>query len=185
MDKKDVRIEEFKGLRVAYLRKQGHFHEVAPALMRQLREFAGRAGHHGSNAQYLSIVSDDPRTNPHGQVHVDACVTVTPDYRAPAGSELALRDIEPGLYAAYRHIGSYKGLRDAWARLSGLPMPSNVHLIGPCVSAADLARLPKQPSSSKRDRLHAPSFEIYLNDPSRTPEAELATDLYQPIEGSS
>ena len=173
-----VRIEDFKGLRVAYLRDQGHSLNVTPPLMRKLRALAGQAGSaihalRGPHTVFLSIINDSPHGTQRGDVRVDAAVSVPADFQLTMKSDLALRDIPPGQHAVYRHVGSYKGLRDAWARMSSLPMPG-FKLRGPCAPG------PRNLGDPGPEM--APSFEIYLNDPAHTPEAELITDLYQPVE---
>ena len=57
-----------------------------------------------------------------------------------------------------RHTGRYEHLGNSW---------SAVH---------QFARSKKMKLASKQD-----AYEIYRNDPSRTPEAELVTDIYLPL----
>jgi AraC family transcriptional regulator len=122
---------------------------------------------------FLSIIRDNPQATESGQVRVDAAVSVNRDLQLAEAGELELGELNPGLHAVYRHVGSYKGLRDAWARMASLPI-EGVKLRGPCAvgprNSGDLG-----PEA-------APSFEIYLNDPASTPEEELVTELYQPVE---
>jgi len=153
-----ITFEEFKGLRVAYLRDRGPAEQVSPPLMRKLRGVAVQHKLHGPDAIFLSIINDDPRSTEHGHVRVDAAVSVTADFLPPKESGFAVRELLGGPHAVYRHVGSKKSLRDAWANMISLPMPGY------------------------RLRSDAPSFEIHRNDPAHTPEGELITDLYQPVE---
>lgn len=178
-DNGTIRIEDFKGLRVAYLRDQGHSVNVSPPLMHKLRALAEKAGSDGPHALhvpdalFLSIINDNPHATERGHVRVDSAVSVAARFQLAKGSELEMRDLSPGPHAVYRHVGSYKGLRDAWARMSSLKM-EGFRLRGPCTLGP---RVPGDPGPEM-----APSFEIYLKDPAHTPEADLITDLYQPVE---
>jgi AraC family transcriptional regulator len=164
-DKEKVRIEDFKGLRVAYVRDHGPAHEVAPPLMRKLRTIAVQHKLHGSDALFLSIINDHPGADARGHARVDAAVSVPADFRPAKESGLEVRELSAGKYAVYRHIGSRKKLRDAWAQMASLPKPG-YKLRGPLEEGSE----------------GAPSFAIQRNDPAQTPEDELITDLYQPIE---
>jgi len=178
-DKGTVRIEDFEGLRVAYLRDQGHSHDISPRLMSKLRALVDQAGSHGPHALrrpdalFLAIINDSPHATDHGHVRVDAAVSVPADFQLPAGSELALRDLPPGTYAVYHHVGSLKGVGDAWAHMASLTPIQSIRLRGPSILGP---RYPNDPGPEK-----TPSFEIFRNDPTQTPEADLITELYQPV----
>ena len=66
--------------------------------------------------------------------------------------------LEGGEFAVTTHLGSYEGLPGAWRR----------------ATEAMAAR--------GRERRKAASYEIYLNDPTQVPEAELKTEIWIPIE---
>lgn len=168
-DKQSVKIEDFKGLRVAYLRDDGPSHEVGPPLMRKLRKHAVQHKLHGPDATFLSIINDHPDAHEHQHARVDAAVTVPGEFQPSKESEFEVRELPAGPHAVYRHVGSYKNLREAWAHFASLPIPPGYRLRGPSPTG------PRNPDA-------APSFEIHRNDPAHTPENELITDLYQPVE---
>ena len=73
---------------------------------------------------------------------------------APASDGVEILDLEGGRYASYRLTGPYGGIATAFPRLFGEWLPA---------------------SGYRRD--DRPALEIYRNNPSDTPEAELITDL--------
>ncbi len=175
--KETVRIEDFKGLRVAYLRDQGPTQYAAPSLKGKMRAVALQQKLHSPYTLYVSIVNDNPHANESGHVRVDAAVGVAADFQPAKESGLELREIPAGAYAVYRHVGSYKTLRDAWANFASLlHTQTDYRSRGPCTTG------PRDPGDPGPDE--APSFEIYRNDPAHTPEDQLITDLYQPIKAA-
>jgi AraC family transcriptional regulator len=73
---------------------------------------------------------------------------------APASDGVEILNLEGGRYASYRLVGPYSGIATAFPRLFGEWLPA---------------------SGYQRD--DRPALEIYRNNPSDTPEAELITDL--------
>ena len=118
-DKEPVRIEDFKGLRVAYLRDKGLHHNVAPPLMRKLRmrprfSISWRARTLFSSPS-LMITRKPLRAGKFVWMR-------SRQRRAKFPFQLRKADLNcanspAGPHAVYRHVGSYKNLREAWTHM--------------------------------------------------------------------
>lgn len=71
---------------------------------------------------------------------------------------LAWHEVPAGRYAVFTHIGPYSGLHDTWDAIYRDWLPATGHAL--------------------RD---VPPFELYVNDPSKTPPEQLRTDIYLPL----
>ena len=81
---------------------------------------------------------------------------IIPDVaKIPAG--LVEEHIESGAFAVLMHTGSYEGLPAAWHRA--------------------ITELP----STGRELRDAPSYELYLNDPTQVPASQLKTEIWLPV----
>lgn len=149
---------EFKVLsakRLAAVRHVGPYNLIGPAF-RELGKIAAAAGLFKSpGAMMTGIYLDDPALVPHDKLRSAAALVVGDDVAIPAG--LVEERIEPGEYACLTHVGSYEGLPGAWARIS------------------------EALRTSGRLRANAPSYELYWNDPTQVPEAELKTEICLPV----
>lgn len=154
----ELRVEHFPGRRIAYLRAVGPYWDVVGPAFDRLFAIAGPRGWLAKpGALILATYLDSPRDVPLEQLRSDVAVTVD-DAVEPEG-DLLVRAMAPGKFAVFTHIGPYAGLRDAWQIAHG-----KVHQAGLAFRAA------------------GECFEIYLNDPDNTPETELRTDIYLPVE---
>jgi len=106
----------------------------------------------------VAVYRDDPKLTPADQLRSEAAVTVSDTTTLPA--ELEELRLPAGRYACATHVGSYAGLGDSWARLKGEWLPQS------------------DQQERTRDGL---SYELYLNDPSTTAEAQLKTEIYLPL----
>lgn len=107
------------------------------------------------------ICYDDPTVTQPSQCRADACVAFDAPLAEPLKDERvqAVR-LAAGRYARYRHVGPYSTVEQAYCAFYGQWLPNSGY------ECADL-----------------PAFEIYLNNPSDTPESELITNIYMPIKG--
>lgn len=152
-----IEVRTIEPMRVAYLRGTGPYQQMFPPLWRRFCELAGPRGLFTPTARTLSLCLDDPRTTPPEQIRGDACITVGEDFAGD--DELKVQSIPGGRHAVATYVGPYSGLPAAWHALLHDWLPANGH----------------------RGR-GAPGFEIYANDPRHTPEAELITEIHEPIE---
>ena len=154
----EARITALEPARVAFVRHMGSYAEVGPTWERLLA-WAGRAGLLGPDTRTFALCHDDPDTTPPEELRYDGCVIVGPDVQG--GDGVAVQEVAGGRYAVATHRGSYAklagtygGLIEAWIPAKGLEVAEE----RPCV-------------------------EIYRNNPQRTPEDELLTDVHIPIRG--
>ncbi|MGJ7502402.1 AraC family transcriptional regulator [Variovorax sp. ZT5P49] len=75
------------------------------------------------------------------------------------GGSLAWWHLPAGRYAVFTHVGPYTGLHTMWKAIYRHWLPATGY--------------------ATRD---VPGFDLYLDDPRNTPEAELRTHLYLPLE---
>jgi AraC family transcriptional regulator len=149
----DVEIKEMPELRVGTVRHVGPYNQIPNAFGR-LGSIAGPAGlFQRPEAAMIAIYYDDPDSTPQDQLRSDAGIVVSDN--APLPKELGEQRLPAGRYARTTHVGAYEKLGDTWARLMGEWLPASDHRIGA-----------------------GPSYEIYRNDPSKTPKHELRTDLF-------
>lgn len=110
-----------------------------------------------SVVRFISISQDDPKITPLNQCRFYIGVLITDEYK-PKG-KFSLREIPGGIYAVFRHTGSYSGLPELYQFIYE-------------------EWLPQSPYSQS----NSVSFEIYLNTPRNTNINELMTEVYIPIE---
>ncbi|MCP4550213.1 MAG: AraC family transcriptional regulator [bacterium] len=155
MEGKILKLEQ---RRIFCLRHVGPYPEIGPAFG-QLYQQALAQNPELMKSEWLAIFHDDPENTAPEKLRSDACVVI------PEGVELKCEDgyrmdtIEAGSYATTRHIGSYMNLGRTWQEFVGTWIPAQGQKVrnGYC-------------------------FEIYINDCQTTPEEQLITDLYEPVE---
>lgn len=152
----DVEFEQLPTMRIACVSHQGLYNLIGSAFDR-LGAIAGPAGlFQHPNAAMIATYHDDPETTPADELRSRAGIVVPEGVPLPEGlSELRVAE---GRYARFTHRGSYAQLGDAWTALLGKWLPA----------------------SGKR-MAEGVAFELYRNDPSTTPQANLRTDIYIPI----
>jgi len=153
----DVRMETVASIRVAYLRDHGPYHKVFQTLWPRFVPLAAQRGLLRPGARTLSIMQDSNTSTPPEKLRADAAVTIDDSFAGDA--DLQVQTLPGGKFAVGTHAGSYSELGNSWNALCG----------------EGLAK------KGLKIRIAA-CFEIYLNDPRTTPEAELRTELYLPIE---
>jgi AraC family transcriptional regulator len=151
-----IEIEQLAPIRVAAVRHVGPYNQIGKAFER-LGALAGPSGLvQPPNGPMLGIYHDDPRQTPAEKLRSDAGIAVQEGTPIPDGLEE--QRIPGGRYARVTHVGPYEGLSEAWPQF-GISLGAGGY------------------------RMRAgPGFEIYRNDMSTTPKAELRTDLYMPVE---
>lgn len=154
----DVRIEQMPAMRVVFVRGVGPYKEVARAAWERVCAWAGPRGLLGPKSLFLGICHDDPEVTPPDKIRYDAAIVV--DRPVQPEGDVGVQEIPAGAHAVTTHRGPYEKLHESWSALCGQWLPRSGHAMR-----------------------NAPSFEIYRNDPNRTPPEQLVTDLYVPIEG--
>lgn len=152
----DVHIRQVPARKVVFVRHVGPYPECGRA-WEKLCTWAGPNGLFQPGAEFVGLCYDDPDVTDPEKIRYDACITTEADVQ-PEG-EIGVQTIETGLYAMATHHGSYTRLSETYAALCGRWAPANGYEIR-----------------------SLPSMEIYLNSPEETPEDELITDVYVPIE---
>ena len=151
-----IAIEQLPPMRVGTVRHVGPFDQIGASFQR-LGALAGAAGlFQEPGAVMLAIFYDDPRVTPAAELRSDAAIVVNEATRLPEG--LTEQVVPGGRYARGTHIGSFEGLPTAW--------PDFIDSLG---------------SSGYRPGA-GPALEVYRSDMATTPEAELRTDLYMPLD---
>lgn len=157
----EVEVEDLGAMRLAFVRHLGPYDQVGRAWQR-IYGWAGPKGLLGAKTLAFGICHDDPDVTPPERLRYDAAVTLS---EASAGfegeGEIGVQRVEGARYAKTTHVGSYARLGEVYASLLGQWMP-----------AQDLRPMPGRPS-----------LERYRNNPMMTPEHELRTDIYMPVDG--
>ena len=151
----DVEIKQMPAMRVAATRHVGPYNRISEAFAR-LGELAGRAGLIAGKPTMIALYYDDPEVTPEAELESDAAIVVSEKAELPTG--LHEHRLPAGRYACTVHLGSYEQLGDSWSRFMGQWLPESGERMG-----------------------EGTSFEIYVNDPSEVPTAQLRTELYLPL----
>ncbi|QSQ21868.1 AraC family transcriptional regulator [Pyxidicoccus parkwayensis] len=147
----DVQVRTYPTLRVAFMRHRGSWADVGQ-LWQRLMAWAASHGLLGSEPVLYGVCPDDPAVTPEALLRFDACIAVGEDFSAT--DEVEVMDLPGGTYAVGLHRGAYARLGETYLDVIGRWFPTSG-----CEPAPDAV------------------IEHYLNDPERTPEAELLTEV--------
>jgi AraC family transcriptional regulator len=150
-----VDVVEEAARRVIGLEHRGAYSAIGPTFHR-LMQMVGERGLQGEMREFLGVYFDDPRVVPEDKLRSMAAIRVRDELPVPEGFADAM--LPGGRYARARVRGSYAQLPAAYQWLYGTWLPG----------------------SDERQR-EAPSFEVYVSDPSSVPEPELLTEIYVPL----
>lgn len=176
-----LEIVELPTLPVAYLRHVGPFDQIGPVFgdlgQRTWTVFAAAApvdpaevaaamaAGPGPVSEFgprsvIAVYLDDPSQVAPADLRSDACVVLPPsvDAAALAGTGVSVREIRGGRFAVLRYVGPYSGLGQAWGRL-----------------------MAESEAAGLRFDITRECFEAYRNMPGMVPDAELVTDVYEPV----
>jgi AraC family transcriptional regulator len=152
-----VTITKLPPLRVACVRHVGPYDQCEAAWTR-LCAMAGPLGLFGPWTKMVGVGHDDPAITPPEKIRYDACLTVPDSF---AGTpELPVSVIGDGEHATAVVKGPYSLLAPAYAWLCGVWGPD-----------------------SGREFAGAPSLEIYVNDPGKTPPSPSHTCRKDAVKG--
>lgn len=153
----NVQVNFQSPIRVVMMRHTGPYEGIAP-VFDKLWSWVEANG--VEIQRTIGIYYDNPDVTPAAQLRSAACFEVRGAYQMTnnGGMPVSVEEIPGGNYAVTRHVGSYDGLEKVWSDFTA-------YIEGP---------LGKTISDN-------PAFEVYVNDPSETPENQLITDLYMPV----
>jgi AraC family transcriptional regulator len=152
----EVRIETFPDRLAVCARHLGPYNEVGPTFGRMFGWMSG-AGLLGPDTLVMGLSYDNPETQRPEELRYDVCFSVKePVANLPEG--VRLETLRGGRYAVHTLHGPYSGMNAAFRRMFGLWLPESGEEVD--------------------DR---PCMEIYLNDPTQVPDAELRTELCIPL----
>jgi AraC family transcriptional regulator len=151
----DVEVKQMPALRVAAVHHVGPYNRISEAFGR-LGDIAGRAGLLDGKPTMLALYYDDPEVTPEAELNSDAAIVVSENAQLAPG--LAEHRLPAGRYACTVHIGPYEQLGDTWSRFMGQWLPQ-----------------------SGERMAEGTSYEIYVNNPTEVPQAQLRTELYIPL----
>ena len=153
----EVRLENCKPIRVAFVRHVGPYRECATA-WEKLCKFAAEQGLLSPNTQCLGISYDDPEITEPENLRYDACISVYETFAATG--EIGVQEIHGGMYAIVTHRGPYEKLEETYRQFYREWVPT-----------------------SGRELRSDPCLEVYQNDPATTTPEDLLTDIYVPLVG--
>ena len=107
--------------------------------------------------EHISIYHDDPKVTNSEKLRTDVCL-VLPKPAEPKG-EIGMKEIAGGKYAVFSYQGPYTNLGIVYDTIFAKWLPDCGY-----------------------ELRNAPLYEKYINDPSRTEEAKLKTDIYIPLQ---
>lgn len=107
--------------------------------------------------EHISIYHDDPKVTTSEKLRTDVCL-VLPKPAEPKG-EIGVKEIAGGRYAVFLYQGPYTNLGIVYDTIFAQWLPGSGY-----------------------ELRNAPLFEKYVNDPSRTEEAKLKTEIYIPLQ---
>ena len=147
----NVTLTQQPELRVSGIRHIGPYMEIGSAFGRLGGMLKGQPP---KGAQMIAVYHDDPSVTPANQLRSDAAITLPGHLPSPMG--LIEHRVPAGIYAHAVHNGSYAGLPGAWAAIKEWALQNG-----------------RKPSN--------PGYEIYLNTPADTTEADLRTEIYMRV----
>ncbi len=107
--------------------------------------------------EHISIYHDDPKVTTSEKLRTDVCL-VLPNPTEPKG-EIGVKEIAGGKYAVFSYQGPYTNLGIVYDTIFAQWLPDSGY-----------------------ELRNAPLYEKYINDPSRTEEAKLKTEIYIPLQ---
>lgn len=151
----EVKIVDRPPLLVAFVRHVGPYEKVHDA-WNSVCGWAGQRGLLGPKTVAVGVSYDDPGITPPEKLRYEACLSL--EHPVESEGAIGVRTIPGGLYAVVRHKGPYANLGRTYGEFYGGWLGASGY------TCRDL-----------------PPYELYVNSPEETPEAELLTDIHIPI----
>ena len=146
----NIEIREIPPRRIACVSHRGPYHLIGKAFG-ELGAWAQEAG--AQAGPMLGVYYDHPGATPAEELRSDAGLVVPAEF-ATDDPRVHVVDLPGGTYAVGTHVGSYEGLPNAWAELTGKWLP-----LSGCTLAA------------------APALEVYLDDCAVVPAEQVRTEI--------
>ena len=150
-----VEIVEQPARRLIALAHKGPYLGIG-AVFQRLFTWAEPRGLATPDTSGIGIFYDDPKSVAPAALRSDACIETGPDTNVEAPFRIV--ELAGGPHAVLHFKGPYSDLENVYGWLFGKWLPG-----------------------SGRDAADRPAFEIYLNDPARTPPGDLLTDICLPL----
>lgn len=155
----EVRIEEMKPLRVAYVRHVGAYTGAGEAWSKLMKWGWWRMVF--AKAPIFGMCWDNPEQTPPEKTRYDACMVV--GAKTKAKGDVQIQDVPGGTFGVALHEGAYEGLGESYAGL--------------CAALAD-----GEIGGSRWRLAGPPSIEKYLNNPRKTKPEDLRTEIWMRVE---
>jgi AraC family transcriptional regulator len=152
----NVRFETLPEIRIASVRQTGPYMESAERAWEILCSWAGPKGLVTPATMMIGISHDEPQSTPSEEIRYDAAISLAADIAVEP--PMTLGSLPGGEYAIFIHQGPYEALEDTYKIIMGQWAPT-----------------------SGREFADTPWFEVYRNDPTTTPPAQLITDIHIPL----
>lgn len=156
VDMTELKFVKRKEEKIAFVRHTGPYSECGSS-WEKLCRWAGSLGFLDADTKFIGICHDDPAVTEPSKIRYDAAMSLKCEV-APS-KEVAFSTIPAGIYASYIHTGPFENLYKSYNHLCGELIPA-----------------------SGKEIKNAPSIEVYLNDPEKTPPEELKVEILIPIE---
>jgi len=155
---KAPRIVELEPKRAIYVRLQGNYQTMDYCgAYTKLWGFIRENKLYTANIEPLTASYDDPKVTDTGKLRTDVCLTIHKPVE-PKG-EIGVRDITGGKFAVFTYVGPYRNLYTVFDTIYRKWLPESGYQL----------------------RMEQ-GFEKYLNNPDKTDESKLKTEIYLPIE---
>ncbi|WP_321519259.1 AraC family transcriptional regulator [uncultured Bacteroides sp.] len=159
----DLKLKSPKGIeletkKAIYIRLNGAYSELDfCGAWTRLWAYVKEQRLFSAGIEHISIYHDDPKVTTSEKLRTDVCL-VLPKPAEPKG-EIGVKEIAGGKYAVFSYQGPYTNLGIVYDTIFAQWLPASGY-----------------------ELRNAPLFEKYLNDPSRTEEEKLKTDIYIPLQ---
>jgi AraC family transcriptional regulator len=139
--------------------KDGNFSEAAVQGFAAVMQYVMQNNLMARLGPAIGYMPDDMMSGTPDEWRYQVHYVLTDGDPVPADEDIQETTLDPGKMAVFPHRGPYEGLLATWQKVMGEWMPASGLTIR-----------------------HAPTFEIYVNDPDNTPPDELLTEICIPVE---
>jgi AraC family transcriptional regulator len=155
---KSPKVIELETKKAIYIRLNGAYSELDfCGAWTRLWDYVKEQKLFSAGIEHISIYHDDPKVTTSEKLRTDVCL-VLPKPAEPKG-EIGVKEIAGGKYAVFLYQGPYTNLGIVYDTIFAQWLPGSGY-----------------------ELRNAPLFEKYVNDPSRTEESKLKTEIYIPLQ---
>ena len=154
---KSPKVIELETKKAIYIRLNGAYSELDfCGAWTRLWAYVKEQKLFSAGIEHISIYHDDPKVTTSEKLRTDVCLVLSKPTE-PKG-EIGVKEIAGGKYAVFLYQGPYTNLGIVYDTIFAQWLPGSGY-----------------------ELRNAPLFEKYVNDPSRTEEAKLKTEIYIPL----